>query len=59
MLVLVNDQQHWLNRATEMRALADWIQAGETATIARRIARDYNSLFEPPHGAPWKKAMTP
>jgi hypothetical protein len=44
MLVLVDDQQHWLNRATEMRALADWIQAGETATIARRIARDYELL---------------
>ena len=44
MLVLVNDQQHWLNRAAEMRALADWMQGSETASIVRRIARDYELL---------------
>ena len=44
MLVLINDQQHWLNRAAEMSALADWMKAGETAAIIRRIARDYELL---------------
>ena len=44
MLVLVNDEQHWLNRAAEMRALADWMKGTETASIVRRIASDYELL---------------
>ena len=44
MLVLVNDEQHWLNRAAEMRALAEWMKGTETASIVRRIASDYELL---------------
>ena len=44
MLVLVNDQQHWLARAAEMRALADWIKGSETQAIILRIASDYELL---------------
>ena len=44
MLVLVNDEQHWLNRAAEKRALADWMKGTETASIVRRIASDYELL---------------
>jgi hypothetical protein len=44
MLVLVNDQQHWLTRAAEMRALADWTKGSETQAIILRIASDYELL---------------
>jgi hypothetical protein len=44
MLVLVNDHQHWKDRAAEMRALADWMTASETQAIILRLASDYELL---------------
>ena len=42
----VNDPKHWLDRAAEMRALADTMSDAETKSIMLRLADDYDKLAD-------------
>ena len=43
---LINDPEHWLQRAVQMRILADEIDDEPARETVLRIANDYGSLAE-------------
>ena len=42
----INDSKHWLDRAAEMRALAETMRDVETKAIMLRLANDYDKLAD-------------
>jgi hypothetical protein len=42
----VNNPGHWLERAAEMRALADAMQDAETTRSMKRLAEEYERLAD-------------
>ena len=42
----INNPQHWLDRAAEMRALAATMKDSETIAIMYRLADDYDKLAD-------------
>ena len=42
----INNPQHWLDRAAEMRALAATMKDSETSAIMYRLADDYDKLAD-------------
>jgi hypothetical protein len=42
----INDPDHWLDRAAQMRALAETMTDIETREIMRQLADDYDKLAD-------------